>query len=364
MTINVTKTELPPESEYKKYLHSLWKSAWITNQGKYHTELERKLKVFLDLNQLSLVTNGTLAIQLAVRALKLKGEVITTPYTFAATTTALLWEGLTPVFADIDSQTFNLSPLEAEKKITKNTSAILAVHVYGNPCDVEDFEKLGKKYNIKILYDAAHAFGVKIHNKTILHYGDASMLSFHATKVFNTIEGGAVVSSKKIIDIVNLLKNFGIVNATTVTTAGINAKMNEFQAIMGLCNLKYVKKKIALRKKIYERYVKNLRNEAKIKFQDIKASYYNYAYMPTVFPNKKIRESVANTLEKNNIIPRRYFYPLITNMEFYKNKQQKDFKIAEQISNGILCLPIYSTLTLKQVDLICNIILREIKRES
>ncbi len=359
MLINVTKTELPPLQDYTAYLRKMWKTAWITNNGQYHQELEKKLKTFLGIGHMSLVSNGTLAIQLAIRALQLKGEIITTPYTFAATTTAPLWEGLTPVFADIDAHTYNLSPLDAEKKITDKTAAILAVHVYGNPCDVEAFERLGKKYNIKILYDAAHAFGVTIKNRSVLRWGDASTLSFHATKVFNTIEGGAVIGSKKIIDQINLLKNFGIVDEETVVLPGINAKMNEFQAVMGLCNLRIIHKKMQSRKILYDRYKEHLHEVPAIRFQRVVASHYNYAYMPICLPNKKIRDALYFELIKNGIKPRKYFYPLTADFQFYKNRSEKvviHLPHARDVANGILCLPIYSTLTLEAVDKISTII--------
>ena len=261
--INVTKSELPNLKEYQEYVKQIWKRAWLTNNGKFVRQLEKKLPGYIGGKLLSLVTNGTLAMQLAIKALNLKGEIITTPFTFPATTNVILWEGCTPVFADIDPETYNIDPADIEKKITNKTSAILAVHVYGNPCATERLEKLAKKNGLKIIYDAAHAFGVKYKNKLIGSYGDISTFSFHATKVFNTIEGGAITTNSiQINKDVNLLRNFGITGEEEVVLAGINAKMSEFQAAMGLLNLKKINSKILLRKKIYELYKRLLQNNS------------------------------------------------------------------------------------------------------
>lgn len=356
--INVTKSDLPPIKVYHKYLEHIWDTKWLTNNGEYAQQLESKLKEFFNLENLSLLSNGTLALQLAIRALDLRGEIITTPFTFAATTTAIIWEQCKPVFADIDPYTFNIDPLEIERKITKKTSAILAVHVYGNPCDVNTLQKIAKKYNLKLIYDAAHAFGVEYNKKSVLKYGDMSTLSFHATKVFNTIEGGAVVSNRqKNIDAVNLLRNFGIVSEEKSVLAGINAKMNEFQAAMGLCNLEYVNKNIEKRKKLYELYIDGLKSNNNVAFQKIIASKYNYSYMPVYFKSKKNRDAVFAALLKNNIKARKYFYPLVSSYS-YSNQttQTSELKIAKQISDGILCLPLYASLENEVVKKIIGII--------
>lgn len=357
--INVTKADLPPLKKYYQYLKKIWKSAWLTNNGEFVLLLEKKLKKFLHVKYMSLLTNGTLALQLAIKALDLKGEIITTPFTFAATSTSILWEGCIPVFSDIDEDTYNIDPLDVENKITKKTCAILAVHVYGNPCDVEKLSKIANKYKLKLIYDAAHAFAVEYKDNSILTYGDLSILSFHATKTFNTIEGGALISNNKnVIDKINVMRNFGIISEEKVILPGINAKMNEFQAAMGLSNLKNFKKNIKIRKKIYEIYKKNL-NNSHIKFQKITASKYNYSYMPICFDSKIIRDNIFHLLVKNGIKPRKYFYPLITDLDFLKiSKLNNKYNIvkAKQISDGILCLPIYTTLSINNVKKIINII--------
>lgn len=357
--INVTKAELPLLKTYYQYLKKIWKSAWLTNNGEFVQRLEKELKKFLHIKYISLLTNGTLALQLAIRAFDLKGEIITTPFTFAATSTSILWEGCTPVFSDIDENTYNIDPLDVEDKITKKTSAILAVHVYGNPCDVEKLNMIANKYHLKLIYDAAHAFAVEYKDNSILTYGDLSTLSFHATKMFNTIEGGALVSNNKnIIDKINIMRNFGIISEENVTLPGINAKMNEFQAAMGLCNLNNLKAKIKIRQRIYEFYKKNLNNN-RIKFQKLTASNYNYGYMPIRLDSKMIRDKIFFLLIKNGIKPRKYFYPLITDLDFLKIKKlNSKYNIvkAKQISDGILCLPIYSTLSIGNVKKVIDII--------
>jgi len=360
--INVTKSELPEIEKYQFYLKKIWQSAWLTNNGELVQELEKKIKYYLNVPQISLLSNGTIALQLAIKALDIKGEVITTPYTFAATTNVIIWEKATPVFADIDPETYNIDPEDIERKITKKTSAILAVHVYGNPCNVEKIEKIAQKYKLKVIYDAAHAFGVKYKNKSLLEYGDISTLSFHATKVFNTIEGGAIVSkNKSIIEKVNLLRNFGIISEEKVVLPGINAKMNEFQAAMGLCNLESLNKKIHLRKAIYNRYLEGLKSNKNLKFQKVVSSYYNYSYMPICFNNIKLRNLIFKQLLTNNIKTRKYFYPPTSSFEYFRLKKFNLINTtglcnSNKIANGILCLPIYSSLNLNIVDKIIQII--------
>src|SRR5665647_640270 len=256
----------------------------MTNNGEFVISLEKKLEEYLRVKNLLLFSNGTLALQLALKTLKLKGEVITTPFTFATTTNMILWEGLIPVFADIDPYTFNIDPKDVEKKISEKTSAILAVHVYGNPCYVAELQEIADKYNLKLIYDAAHAFGVEYERHPILNWGDVSMLSFHATKVFHTIEGGAlVIKDEKLIEELKLLRNHGIKSEEEVVCIGTNAKMNEFQAAMGLCNLENVDKNLKLREAIYNSYKEKLCDFQGIKFQKIIASKYNYSYMPICF---------------------------------------------------------------------------------
>lgn len=359
--IHVTKSELPSLSRYNSYLKKIWKTAWLTNNGALLQELESKLLQFLGIPHISMLSNGTLALQFAIRALHAKqgSEIITTPFTFVATTNAILYEGLTPVFADIDPETFTISPSEVEKKITKKTKAILAVHVYGNPCDVTALSRLAKKYGIALIYDAAHAFGVEYAGKSVLAYGDMSTLSFHATKVFNTIEGGAVVSTKKTtLDYINLLRNFGILSEEKSILAGVNAKMNEFQAAMGLCNLQNVERSINRRKQIYNTYVAALSDNKSFTFQKLIASKYNYAYMPVLFPSKKIRDTAYVALSEVGIKPRKYFYPLVTDFEFIsKNLKKSDvFPNAQSVADRVLCLPLYSTLAAKDVQRIIRLL--------
>lgn len=353
--INVTKTFLPDYNEYLRYINRIWKTNWITNNGKLVQKLEKELKRRLQVNNILMVSNGTLALQLTFKALSLKGEVITTPFTFAASTNSLIWEGLTPVFADIQPETYNIDPIDVEKKITSKTSAILAVHVYGNPCGIEELEKLAKKYKLKLIFDAAHAFGIKYKNKSILNYGDVSILSFHATKTFHTIEGGAIIArDTNIQKKINLLRNFGIKSEEKVLLPGINAKMNEFQAAMGLANLSTIKINERKRRKIYTTYVNELKQNKYIKFQKLNATQYNYSYMPILLKNKKTRDNIYTKLLRKKIKTRKYFFPLTSSFPY--TKKDKTQKVAKNISNRILCLPIYQDLSIDQVKYISSIV--------
>lgn len=358
--INVTKTNMPEIEDYISYLQEIWKNNWITNNGKLVQSLENRLKEYLKIKNMVLVSNGTLAIQLALKSLNAGGEIITTPFTFSATTNAILWEGFKPIFVDIDPLTFNISPEEVEKKITDKTVAILAVHVYGNPCEIEKLEKIAHENNLELIYDAAHAFGVEYKNKSVLDFGDMSTLSFHATKVFNTIEGGAiVVNDDHNLEPLMLMRNHGIKSEEEVELAGTNAKMNEFQAAMGLCNLKNIDQQISSRKKLYDYYLNSM-EDLNVKFQKLDASTYNYSYMPVCFENKEIRDKVYNELIKENINSRKYFYPLTSDYNFLKDNKEyskeNDLINARIISDGILCLPLYPDLELETVDKIVNVI--------
>jgi dTDP-4-amino-4,6-dideoxygalactose transaminase len=360
MSINVTKSSLPELEKYVGYLKKIWSTKWLTNDGEFVQLLERKLEEYLKIEDLVLVSNGTLALQLAIRALDLKGEVITTPFTFAATTNVILWEGLTPVFADIDPETYNIDPKEVVKKITKKTSAILAVHVYGNPCYVGDLQKIANKYGLRLIYDAAHAFGVEYEDQPISNYGDISTLSFHATKVFNTIEGGAVVAKDSFLsEKLRLLRNHGIKSEEEVVVPGINAKMNEFQAAMGLCNLENIDERFQQRRTMYEYYKEELSEH--VKLQRIIASKYNYSYMPVCFENAGERDQIYSELVRNGIKPRKYFYPLTVNFDYFKARnldlvKKYDLVEASGISNRILCLPLYPDLGTENVRRIARII--------
>ncbi len=356
--INVTRTELPPLESYIKYLKKIWAIHWITNNGELVQKLEKELEKYLDVRHVILVSNGTLALQLAIKALGLSGEVITTPFTFAATTNVLLWEGLTPVFADIDPSTFNIDPKDIEKRITKKTCAILAVHVYGNPCDVEKLQNIADRYNLKLIYDAAHAFGVEYKKRSVLTYGDISTLSFHATKIFSTAEGGAIISQDgKLAEKLKLMRNFGIKSEEETVLSGINAKMNELSAALGLCNLKNINNKIKKSQRIYERYTKLLKDNLQLKFPKIISSKHNYCYMPVCFKDQKTRDHIYKKLIENNIKPRKYFYPLTSDFEYVKKVCGKVIlKNASHITKRVLCLPIYPSLQTHQVDKIAKII--------
>ena len=359
--INITKTDLPKIDEYIKYLKKIWETKWLTNNGQFLQLLETKLTKYLKVKNLLLVSNGTSALQLSLKALNLKGEIITTPFTFCATTNIILWENLTPIFADIDPKTFNIDPTDIEKKITKKTSAILAVHIYGNPCYVNKLKKIADKYHLKLIYDASHAFGVKYNNQSILNYGDISTLSLHATKIFHTIEGGAIiVKNKKLFTKLKLLRTFGIKNEKFILP-GINAKMNEFQAAMGLCNLKTINRKIQIREKIYKHYKTKLEKIKNIKFQKIIIPKYNYSYMPICFKNKRERDKIYLELIKNKINPRKYFFPLTANFDYFKIKKTnliKKYKLenASNVANRVLCLPLYPELKIKTANRIIRII--------
>ncbi len=351
---------MPPLEKYVEYLKKIWETHWLTNDAQYAQLLAKKLEEYLKTEKLVLMNNGTLTIQTIIKALDLKGEVITTPFTFAATTNALLWEGLTPVFADIDPKTYNIDPNDVEKKITNKTSAILAVHVYGNPCDVKVLQEIADKHNLKLIYDAAHAFGVEYKNKPITDFGDASTLSFHATKVFNTIEGGAVIAKDpKVIEKLSLMRNHGIKSEEQVILPGTNAKMSEFHAIMGLLNLEKIDEIIELRHLLYNSYVEKLEKVDNISFQEITASKHNYSYMPILLESQKSRDNLYSMLLEKNVKSRKYFYPLTANFDYFKGQNLVEkYRLikADSIANRILCLPLYPDLTMESVNEICGYI--------
>ncbi|TAL65612.1 MAG: DegT/DnrJ/EryC1/StrS family aminotransferase [Bacteroidetes bacterium] len=362
--IYVTQPYMPPLKEFLPYLQEIWDSHILTNGGPFHQELEQKLCEYLGVEYISLFSNGTLALITALQALRITGEVITTPYSFVATTHALWWNNIKPVFVDVEPNTFNIDPEQIESAITPQTSAILPVHVYGNPCNTKRIHEIAEKYGLKIIYDAAHAFGVRIAGTSVASFGDLSVLSFHATKVFNTFEGGAIIchdeNTKKLID---QLKNFGIVDETTVVTPGINAKMNEFQSALGLLQIKYLNGVINKRKKITEIYRMALRNIPGITFlSDQPEVNHNYAYFPIFINSKefgKTRDAIYEEFKVNNIFCRRYFYPLISQLPIYCNLESSQLgkmPIAERITKEVLCLPIYPYLEISTVNFICGII--------
>lgn len=358
--IQVTQSLMPPFEEYMEEIKSLWDSHWLTNMGEKHNQLEEALIKFLDVPNVSLFTNGHLALECVVQAFNLTGEVITTPFTFVSTTHAIVRNGLKPIFCDINPDDYTMDTEKLERLITEKTSAIVPIHVYGSICDVYEIDKIAKKYNLKIIYDAAHAFGVTVNDTGIGNFGDASMFSFHATKVFHTIEGGAITFKEESLkNKLNSIKNFGITGQESIEDIGTNAKMNEFQAAMGLCNLRNIDKNISKRKEIVERYMENLERINGIKLlreqENVKS---NYAYFPVVFDGyKNSRDDIYELLKQNNIMARKYFYPLTNRIECYKDYfSSQDTPVAEYIADRVLCLPLYSDLALEDVNRICKII--------
>lgn len=362
--ILVTQPLLPPVEEFIESVKEIWKNKWLTNNGEFHQRFEKELCDYLSVKQISLFTNGTLALMTALQALRVTGEVITTPYSFVATTHALHWNGIKPVFCDIEPDTLNLDPEKIEAAITLRTTAILPVHIYGNPCQVDEIQRIADIYGLKVLYDAAHAFGVKLNGNSVLNFGDLSILSFHATKTLNTFEGGAIIchdaAMKKRID---YLKNFGFADEITVVGEGINGKMNEVQAAMGLLQLKYIDAAIEKRKSITERYRSGLDKVEGVSFLDnIEGVNHNYAYFP-VFINEREygsgRDEMYKKLQNNNIYGRRYFYPLISHFAAYKgliSAAAGNLPVAERICREVICLPLYPDLEQNDINRIINII--------
>jgi dTDP-4-amino-4,6-dideoxygalactose transaminase len=350
--VYVTQPAMPPLEEFNKSLLKIWDKKILTNNGPFHKQFEKELSDYLGVKHISLFSNGTLALITALQALKISGEVITTPFSFVATTHALWWNNVKPVFSDIDPVTLNLDPDVIEAHITPKTTAILPVHVYGTPCNTEKLQKIADTYGLKIIYDAAHAFGVKINGQSILDSGDLSIMSFHATKVFSTIEGGAIISpdekTKKRID---HLKNFGFTGETTVIEPGINAKMNELQAAYGLLQLKYVDGYLSKRKQIAGYYRDELQGIRGLKVMlDSENANQSNSYFPILIDQKsfgKSRDEVYNELRLNNIFSRRYFYPLISQFPTYRSLESASpgkLPVAERITEEILCLPIFPDL--------------------
>lgn len=353
--INVTKTFLPDQEKYMEYVKGIWERGYLTNNGPLLKELEVQLKDYLDVEHLYFCTNGTIVLQIAIKALGISGEVITTPFSYCATSNAILWENCTPIFVDINSKDFNIDASLIEAAITPNTTAILATHVYGNPCDVEAIEAIAKKYNLKVIYDAAHAFGVNYKGKSLFAYGDVSTCSFHATKVFHTIEGGAIISNHPELDReFHLLRAFGHQGDEVYEYAGINGKNSEFHAAMGLCNLPHVSEIIASRKKIFEWYDAQLNFEVLQKPVLADDMEYNYAYYPVVFPSEAVMRKVQAALNEQEIIPRRYFYPSLNTLPFMP--RYISCPVSEDISLRVLSLPLYVGLAQEDVDRISKII--------
>ena len=355
--IPVTKPFLPPQNVYQHYLDGIWKRQWLTNMGPLASDLELKLKDFLKIKHLLFVTNGTVALQIALKALNIKGEVITTPFSFVATTSSIVWEGCTPVFADINSDTLCIDAYKIEEAITDKTQAILATHVYGNPCDVEKIDEIAKKHNLKVIYDAAHAFGVNVNGKSIFEYGDISTCSLHATKLYHSIEGGLIVTKDPdILKKLSYIRNFGISGFDTFAELGTNAKNSEFHAAMGLANLKYIDEIHEKRKLLCNLYNEKLKTLRGRKIQWHKDANENYAYYPLVLESEELLLNIKNELDKNEIFTRRYFYPSLASSLPYL--PTIEIPITEDISKRVICLPLYYDLTTEEVDYICRIILR------
>lgn len=366
-TITVTSPLLPELKEFEKMLEDIWQRKWLTNNGHYHKELEKTLAEYLGVPYLSLFTNGTLPLITALQAMRINGEVITTPYSFVATTHSIWWNNLKPVFVDVEEETGNIDPEKIEAAITPQTTAIMPVHVYGTPCNTKRIQEIADTYGLKVIYDAAHAFGVNVNGKSILENGDMSTLSFHATKVYNTVEGGALIcrdeATKKRID---YLKNFGFAGETTVVAPGINSKMDELRAAYGLLNLQQVDQAISKRKHVAELYRAALKDVSGIRFlNDIEGVRHNYSYFPIFITENEYgmsRDALYEKLKSQNILARRYFYPLISNFPVYRgldSSNPENLPVATKLADQVLCLPMYADLADDDVERILGIILQK-----
>lgn len=362
--ITVTSPLLPNREEFNRLLAEIWDSKWITNNGRFHKQLEKELAEYLKVPYISLFTNGTLPLITALQALRITGEVITTPYSFVATTHSLWWNGIKPVFVDIDPATCALDPQKIEAAITPRTTAIMPVHCYGKPCDTKAIQEIADKYGLRVIYDAAHAFGVEVNGESLLNAGDMSTLSFHATKVYNTIEGGALVvhdeATKKRID---YLKNFGFANETTVVAPGINSKMDEVRCAYGLLNLREVDKAIEARQKVAVRYREALRNVDGITFfDDMPGVRHNYSYFPIFIDAERYgmsRDELYFKMKEANVLGRRYFYPLISEFSTYRglpSAKPENLPVATRIANEVICLPMHHALTEEDINRIIELI--------
>lgn len=354
--ISVTKPFLPPKEEYDALISGVWERNWLTNNGPLVNQLELNLKTYLKLNHLLFLSNGTIALQIAIKALELKGEIITTPFSYVATTSSIVWEGCEPVFVDIDSSTFNIDPSKIEGAITSKTSAILATHVYGNPCDIDSIHLIAKKNNLKVIYDAAHCFGTTYKGRSVFEYGDISTTSFHATKLFHTIEGGAVITKDSdLLKRMSLLRNFGHDGPVSYNGVGVNGKNSEFHAAMGLCNLKYIEAITDKRKNDHTYYNSWLdKLELQKPYINSKAEF-NHSYYPVVFSSKSDCERVFEELKKQEIYARRYFYPILSTIGYVNDVP---LPIAQDISERVLCLPLYYQISKAEIDMVCRVILR------
>ena len=352
--INVTKTYLPDINKYNSYVEKIYENGWVTNYGPLVKLLEQRLANYLGVKNLILVSNGTAALEVAYRVLNISGDVITSPFSFVATTSSLVANKLNPIFVDINSKSFNINSKNIEKHLTKQTSAIVPVHVYGNACEIEEIEYLAKKYNLKVIYDAAHAFGVKYKNQSILNYGDISTLSFHATKIFHTVEGGAVIiNNDDLVKDVRMSINFGIENKESIVSVGTNTKINEFQAAMGLCVLDDMKKLDAERERVYNLYMSEISSIVSFPFQNINSTR-NFSYFPILLDSEELLFDIQLKFENSNIYTRRYFYPSLDTLSYISPKQI--CPVSRNIASRILCLPMYPELSNECVHRITKII--------
>jgi len=351
--ITVIKPFLPPQKEYQAFLDRIWLNQWLTNMGPLANELEVNLKEHLKVEHLLFVTNGTIALQMAIKALDLKGEIITTPFSFVATTSSIVWEGCTPIFVDIDSESLNIDATKIENAITEHTTAILATHVYGNPCDVLAIENIAKKHDLKVIYDGAHAFGVEVHGKSIFDYGDISICSLHATKLYHSTEGGLIITKNPaLFKKLAYMRNFGFDGPEAFAELGINGKNSEFHAAMGLANFPYINTIHLKRKRLTEVYDSNLKELKAKKPIWHKQGSVNYSYYPLMFETEESMLKAKNYLEKQGVFTRRYFYPSLSNVLPYI--KEKKMPITDDISKKVLCLPLYFDLTEEEVEMICG----------
>lgn len=353
--IPVTKPFLPPIEEYRAYLDGIWQRQWLTNMGPLANELEEKLKQYLKASNLLFVTNGTVALQMAIKALNLKGEIITTPFSFVATTSIIVWENCKPVFVDIDPDSLNIDADKIEAAITPATSAILATHVYGNPCDVEKIEQIARKHNLKVIYDGAHAFGVTVNGKSIFEYGDVSTCSLHATKLYHSGEGGLVTTQDpELLKKLAFIRNFGFNGPEAFAELGLNGKNSEFHAAMGLANLKHVDSILAKRKVLVDTYDGLLKNAGVTRPVWHQQSENNYSYYPVIFESEATMLSAMKALQEQEIFSRRYFYPSLANTLPYLEKTS--LEVTDDIAKRVLCLPLYFDLSVGEVEKICTIL--------
>lgn len=355
--IPVTKPFMPPREEYELYLNDIWQRQWLTNNGPLLNELELKLKRYLDVKHLVFLANGTIALQLAIRALDLKGEIITTPFSFIATTSSVVWEGCKPVFTDIDPHTLNIDPAKIEEAITDQTSAILATHVYGNPCDIDAIQRIADKHKLKVIYDAAHAFGVHYKGRSVFEYGDISICSLHATKLYHSVEGGLLITKEPdLLKRVAHMRNFGFDGPERFVEVGINGKNSEFHAAMGLVNLKYIDQIIARRRELSMYYDKVLTRLRAVKPGWHPDATNNYGYYPVVFEEEELMIECLRRLNGSNIYPRRYFFPSLARALPYL--KPRSMPVTDDKASKVLCLPLYYDLSREEIDMICRLLLR------